>query len=189
MLNTLISAPSNEHILARLQEVLYKEPASAEKQQEYIAAAASDLTAHLPSLEYLTRLRNDYNKVREAIRLLWGELDFARRMGFREMIMHIDRTNRLYALLTDEDREALLRAMDSSAQERFALQQHVYSLMVKDILPLIKADAEVSSSITAEEVWNTVKRLDPKMEDALLKPLDSTKYVKRDLGKTPRRSA
>jgi hypothetical protein len=194
MLRDFTALPSDERVLETLQAALYRtdEPLTPEKKREYISLAAADLVAMLPSREYLIELEKAYNRVRASVVLLWGDLDFGIRMAFREMVIHIRRNLGLYELLSDDDRQALLKAMlalDSSSVERYEISRQVHFLIADDMSPLIQADAEVSSSITAEEVWNKVKHLDPKMEEALRKPLDPSKYVTRDLRKTPRRSA
>jgi len=194
MLRDFTALPSDERVLEKLQVALYRpdEPLTPAKKREYIALAAADLVVMLPSRDYLIELEEAYNRVRDSVALLWGDLSFSVRMGFREMIMHVRRNLGLYELLPQEDRQALLEAMmaiDPSSPERYEMSRRVHFRIAEDLSPLIEADAEVSSSITAEDVWNTVKHLDPKMEEVLQKPLDPSKYVKRDLRKTPRRSA
>jgi hypothetical protein len=185
-------AAADLNALESLQEALYRsdQPLSEEHRLRIIKATAEDIAKHTASAEYLITQSNRYWTIRNTMLAKWGELPFATRMMLREMLIATDRTNHLYNQITDQDREDLLRNFpDNSSRENFVFAMRERWIMSNDIRGLVKGDNEVANATTSFEVWNEVKQADPRMEDELFKPLDPSKYVKRDMERTPRRSA
>jgi hypothetical protein len=185
------AAPSDPAVLARLQESLERSspPLTEEQKRESIAQAASETAAHLRDPLYYIMQANNYDRIRQTLLATWSELPFEVRMGLREMAMHIVRYEHLFRSLSEEDQLAFIEAMEPKPQALFLFSRQHNVGLANDIGPFLERDSEVKNAPTAEAVWNTIKRLDPGMEDALRAPLDPTQFVKRDLRKTPRRSA
>jgi hypothetical protein len=188
--NDLASEAASVSALEALQEALHRSdhPLSQDERVRMIASAAGDVANHTASADHLIELSNRYNAIRNTILAKWPELPFATRMMLREMVISHDRTQKLWEAMTEDDRTLFLLNM-GEVRERFVFSLRQNILMSKEIRSLVQADAEVSQGTTSFDVWAAVKRADPKMEDALFKPLDPSKYVKRDMRKTPRRSA
>jgi hypothetical protein len=184
--------PPASEALEQLAQSLHRtdRPPTEEERRLIIAATAEDITKHgLPPAIELIERANAYAYVRETLIAKWAELSFATRMMFREMAMSYERNERLWLSMTFEERQALVDAFEREARVRFIFDRRQTMLMARDMRQLVDSDHEVSKAQTSFEVWDEVKRVDPGMEDALFRPLDPSKYVKRDMRRTPRRSA
>ncbi len=184
------SRASDIEILAQLEQALYRgdETLTPAIKQRILAAAAAQTVAGMREPIYYINQANDFVSMQQWLPS-WSELPFETRMGLREMVIHIARYEKQFQSLDGEDQQAFLEAMDPEPRALFLFSRRINAAFANAIGRQLDNDDEIKGIPTAEWVWNTVKRLDPGMEEALRKPLDPSQFVKRDLRKTPRRSA
>ena len=184
------SRPADVDILARLEQSLYRtdELLTPEKKRRILTQAVAEMVANLREPLYYIEQANDFEYLRQLIST-WPGLPFESRMMMREAYIHIARYEERFRSLTNEDRDEFLAAMEPGPRALFIFSRSLNLRLATAIRPHLEADKELDKAPSAEAVWNTVKRLDPGMEEALRKPLDPSQFVKRDLRKTPRRSA
>jgi hypothetical protein len=185
-----LQRPVDSAVLEQLQAALYRsgDPPSAEQKAAAITEAAAIIVSHTPPAIELIMQVNDYDMaVREPLLKRWKEVPFESRMTFRELFLSVVRFETLFRALAEVDGDALLDAMSPGDRARFMFSRNQNLRMVHDLRPLLEGDEEIAKYPTVDRLWNTIKQLSPKMEDALHRPLDRSKYLERDLGKTPRR--
>jgi hypothetical protein len=184
------SRASDLEVLAQLEQALYRgdETLTPAIKQRILAAAAAQTAAGMREPIYYINQANAFVAMQQWLPK-WSELPFETRMGLREMVMHIARYEKQFHSLDDEDQQAFLDAMEPEPRVLFLFSRRINADFANAIGRQLENDDEIKGVPTAEWVWNTVKRLDPGMEVALRQPLDPTQFVKRDLRKTPRRTA
>lgn len=186
-MDTIKSIPDYS-VLERLSEALTKGgPIAPSDRLRMIRQAAMDMAASLRSAQELIAFYNDYETISAQLIQHWDDAPYEARMGLREIALSTSRLFQHLDALSSEDRKDLVSAMPEDKRELFAFTNSIYFRMVRDITNAIRGDREVLSSPTADQVWDLIKRLSPAMEDALHRPLDRSKYVERNLEKTPRR--
>lgn len=187
----LITPSADSAALAKLER-LYSQsgpPPSAEERERAFKQAAQDLAGLETDPLELIRKHNDYCHIRPTLLDKWREISFQTRMMLRDMMVEIERSEAIFKRMPRPDQEELLAALDERTRTLFVFSRRLNLEMASDIRSKVQNDSEISSQPSSQAVWETVKRLDPGMEEARQKPLDPSKYVKRDTERTPRRSA
>lgn len=108
-------------------------------------------------------------------------------MSLHEMALSITNNERGLQSLQPSDLSALVEAMPEDARARFWFSRSHNLNMANALWNRVNGDAQVAEAPTVDQLWTSIKRIAPAIQDALTRPLDRSKYVERDLGTTPRR--
>lgn len=190
-IRNLVTPSADSEALAKLESLYSRSgpPPSAEERERAFKQAAQDLARLETDPLELIRKHNDYYYIRATLLDKWSEISFQTRMMLRDMMVEIERSETLFKRMPKSDQDELLAALDERTRVLFVFSRRLNLEMARDIRSRVQNDSEVSSQPSSQAVWETVKRLDAGMEEARQKPLDPSKYVKRDMERTPRRSA
>lgn len=188
---TIADAYAEARTLAGLEAVFYKpdaKPMPGEAERA-IAKAANDIAYNLRDSIYYIDLFNNYYRIRNTMLAKWSELPLETRMALREMMVATEKSRRLFAALRLQEQTALLEAIatiSTTALQLFTFSTRINAMMADDIKTKVESDSQLRAAPTSDAVWDTITQLFPNAEEALARPLDRTKYVDRDLRKTPR---
>jgi hypothetical protein len=181
--------PCDPVTLQILQDALYRSDDSPtrERRRRLLNDAATAIARQQRDPVDAIRRANHYQLVRSTLLAAWSNVPFEVRMHLREMMLTILRYETQFGQLADDDQRELIEALPEPTREVFMFARVQNWLMANDIWVKVAEDGELRGAPTAGHVWDVIKRLDPKMEEALQRSLDPSKFVARDLEKTPRR--
>jgi hypothetical protein len=189
-MNNTIAPAADPVVLQQLAAAIYAtdRPLDAAQRSRMIQTAAIEIAGHMPTPMHLVMQAYHFQRIRETLIAQWAEQPFEVRMGLREMAIAISGNEQHLQDLEQPDLDALIEAMPEEARALFWFSRTQNLIMLNTISTALDGDDELREVPTSNKLWNIIKRLDPRMQEALHTPLDRTAYVDRDLSRTPRRN-